>query len=75
MRSLIQCTVLNGWLRGSAERGENVGGGFERLAKPSFDEAPDDEGYGQRGEGKMDGVSPLVADGAATVCRLMASLS
>ncbi|MFB0493751.1 hypothetical protein ABIE45_006407 [Methylobacterium sp. OAE515] len=39
---------------------------LERLTKPSFDEAPDDEGCGQRREGEMDVGPSLVANGEAT---------
>ena len=39
---------------------------LERLTKPSFDEAPDDEGGSQRREGEMDVGPSLVADGEAT---------
>ena len=37
----------------------------EPLSKPSFDEAPDDEGCRQRREGELEVVPPLVADGKA----------
>jgi hypothetical protein len=39
---------------------------LERLTKPSFNEAPDDESGGQRQEGEMDVGPSLVSDGKTT---------